>query len=113
MFDCGFFLQVKMKLCILPVIILVVLLQPEQSRCDPIDVKMGPALRPYNVIPVFHKLAAKIIGNVTPGANVTLQVTLEGYAETITNCQWTSPEGTVYNVNKGNYGDSVNGKLIK
>jgi len=80
-----------MRICILPVTILVLLFQPEEYKCDPVDVNIGPPLRPYSVIPVSHKLKSKITGNVTSAGNVTLQVTLAGETETITSCQWTSP----------------------
>ena len=100
-----------MKICISSIFFLVALLQPEESKCDPVDVKIGPALRPYSIIPVSNKLKTSITGNATSGGNVTLQVTLVGEADTITSCQWTSPEGAVFDINRKNDVVSVKGRI--
>ena len=63
----------------------------------------GPALRTYTEEPVSHRLGTEIKGKILVGEDIILQVTLPAKDNaTITSCYWTSPDGTLYNVDKEN-----------
>jgi len=68
---------------------------PDENRTAP---KVGPALRPYSVEPVSHKLRAQINGTVEVGGRLSLEVSLSEESGTITSCEWTSPPGDVIQV---------------
>ena len=62
--------------------------------------KVGPALRPSIIDPTFHRLETKIGGKIVEGEDVSLEVSLKEERGTINSCQWTSPNGIVYRVEK-------------
>ncbi len=64
--------------------------------------KVGPALKPYTVLPIFHRLETKIGGKVVEGEDLSLEVSLAEERGKINSCQWTSPSGNVYRVEKDN-----------
>lgn len=63
--------------------------------------KVGPALRQFQVEPVFHRLDAEVVGNVTSGEDVSLRASLPDENDgVIRSCVWTSPEGDTFAVEK-------------
>jgi hypothetical protein len=64
--------------------------------------KVGPALKPYTVLPIFHRLETKIGGKVVEGEDLSLEVSLAEERGKINSCQWISPSGNVYRVEKDN-----------
>ena len=72
---------------------------------------IGPPLRPYTIIPTSHRLEAKMDSKVVIGKSLTMWATLPSNGSTIdiVKCQWTSPFGVTYNVEK-NEVKSVGGK---
>ena len=67
------------------------------------NLRLGPPLRFYNGDPDSHKLETKIDGKVLVGEDLSLEVSLpDDDSATISSCQWTSPYGAVYVVDKDN-----------
>ena len=62
--------------------------------------KVGPALRPFTVQPVFHRLKAEVVGEVVVGEDVSLKVSLRDEQGAIKTCHWTSPDEAPFNVEK-------------
>jgi hypothetical protein len=73
----------------------------------------GPALRTYTEEPISHRLGTKIKGKVLVGEDLILQVTLSSENGTIHSCQWTSPDGTLYHVDKENPEGNHNSRFIQ
>ena len=88
-----------------------------KSESEKINFSSGPSLRPFIVDPVTnqrvivepisHKLISEIDGTVSVGEDISLQVSLPDESGTIKSCRWTSPDGTIYIVDK----DNVDGEL--
>ena len=62
----------------------------------------GPPLRFYSTKPENFRLETKIDGKVLVGEDLSLEVELPEKGGVITGCQWTSPYGTVYIIDKDN-----------
>ena len=64
------------------------------------DMPLGSPIRPYNVIPESFKLIANISDKVMEGRPLTMWATLSEPSGEIVKCQWTSPFGVTYTVDK-------------
>jgi hypothetical protein len=84
-------------------LLLITISSGEDKKEVPLE---GPALRPYSVDPVSHKLIVDGLGGkVEVGGSVTLSASLP--EDSINSCQWTSPDGIDYNPDiEGNRGYS-------
>ena len=60
----------------------------------------GSPLRPFKEAPKIFKLTTKIDGKVVVGQSVTLSSTVLDAGGKIVSCQWTSPFGGIYIVDK-------------
>ena len=70
---------------------------------------IGSPLRPFNVNPVFHKLTARIESKVVAGKQLTMWVSLPDSGGEIVKCQWTSPLGVTFIVDRDKL-KSIDGK---
>ena len=72
----------------------------ELSGSSMADEMAGPPLRPFKEAPKIFKLTAKVDGKVAVGQSVTLTAAVPDAGGNIVSCQWTSPFGVAYNVDK-------------
>jgi hypothetical protein len=72
---------------------------------------MGLPLRPFNEKPIFHQLVARIEGKVMAGKRLTMWVTLKESNGEIVSCQWTTPLGVTFIVDRDKL-RTIDGKIF-